>query len=326
MASVNIKEVDGGETTSPVGTEGMELDNGTTSTWIQMLNLVVRKIRETSGPTALSMGAVSDGQYLKRSGSTIIGDSVSGLSFSAYGITGFTLSNNSGDATNDIDIAVGSCLDSTFAYSMQGTAMTKQLDATWAVGTAAGGLDTGAKAASTFYYVWVIRKDSDASIDYLFSASASAPTMPAGYTYKRFTGWSFRTDAAGTPAIIPFIHAGNRFFYKSPPGLEVSTTSLSTTRTNSTRTYLPAQRTLAFCNVYVLRASANAAVYFSNPDMTDLAISETATPLASGGNKNNIGLWYQHDILTDASGVISYVAAGASTTLYVAPLGWTVLQ
>jgi len=30
-------------------------------------------VRETSGPTTLTMGAVSDGQYLKRSGSTVIG-------------------------------------------------------------------------------------------------------------------------------------------------------------------------------------------------------------------------------------------------------------
>ena len=30
-------------------------------------------VRETSGPTTLTIGAVSDGQYLKRSGSTVIG-------------------------------------------------------------------------------------------------------------------------------------------------------------------------------------------------------------------------------------------------------------
>jgi hypothetical protein len=33
---------------------------------------------ETSGPTALALGAVADGQYLKRSGSTVVGSAVSG--------------------------------------------------------------------------------------------------------------------------------------------------------------------------------------------------------------------------------------------------------
>jgi hypothetical protein len=32
-----------------------------------------RGLRETSGPTTLAMGAVADGQYLKRVGSTIVG-------------------------------------------------------------------------------------------------------------------------------------------------------------------------------------------------------------------------------------------------------------
>lgn len=77
MTNAYIKGVSGGETTSPVGTEAIELDNGSDSTWIQILNLVTRKLRETSGPTVLSMGAVSDGQYLTRSGSTIVGATTS---------------------------------------------------------------------------------------------------------------------------------------------------------------------------------------------------------------------------------------------------------
>lgn len=39
---------------------------------------LARGLRETAGPTTLSMGAVADGEYLKRSGSTIIGGSPSG--------------------------------------------------------------------------------------------------------------------------------------------------------------------------------------------------------------------------------------------------------
>lgn len=38
-----------------------------------MVNTVARGLRETAGPTILTMGAVADGQFLQRSGSTVIG-------------------------------------------------------------------------------------------------------------------------------------------------------------------------------------------------------------------------------------------------------------
>lgn len=44
----------------------------------QVGNLVVRNIYETGGPTALALASIPDGQYLRRSGSTIIGSSPSG--------------------------------------------------------------------------------------------------------------------------------------------------------------------------------------------------------------------------------------------------------
>ncbi|MDH5664735.1 MAG: hypothetical protein OEY10_00355 [Nitrosopumilus sp.] len=47
----------------------------------------------------------------------------------------------------------------------------------------AGGLDTGSEANSTQYYLYVIFGTSGSNL--LLSLSATAPTMPAGYTYKR---------------------------------------------------------------------------------------------------------------------------------------------
>jgi len=77
MANVYVQGVNGGETTTPTGEEGIELDDGSTSTWIKIKNLIGRKLRETSGPTTLSMGAIADGEYLKRDGSNIIGATAS---------------------------------------------------------------------------------------------------------------------------------------------------------------------------------------------------------------------------------------------------------
>lgn len=48
----------------------------------------------------------------------------------------------------------------------------------------AGGLDTGAVAANTIYYLWLIRKSSDGTISAIFSLSSTSPTMPSGYDQK----------------------------------------------------------------------------------------------------------------------------------------------
>lgn len=56
----------------------------------------------------------------------------------------------------------------------------------------AGGLDTGAEGSSTTYYVWLIRKSSDGTVNGLLSTSATAPTMPSGYDQKRLV--SFRRN------------------------------------------------------------------------------------------------------------------------------------
>ena len=47
----------------------------------------------------------------------------------------------------------------------------------------ANGLDTGAEAANTIYYVWVIRKSSDGTVAALFSTSSAigSITFPSGY-------------------------------------------------------------------------------------------------------------------------------------------------
>jgi hypothetical protein len=51
-------------------------------------------------------------------------------------------------------------------------------------GSGANGLDTGAEAGNTWYYGWVIYNPSTQTVAGLLSTSATAPTMPSGYTAK----------------------------------------------------------------------------------------------------------------------------------------------
>lgn len=50
----------------------------------------------------------------------------------------------------------------------------------------ANGLDTGAEAADTWYYIWVIYNGT--TVAGLISASSTSPTMPATYTHKALVG------------------------------------------------------------------------------------------------------------------------------------------
>ncbi len=71
----------------------------------------------------------------------------------------------------------------------------------------ANGLDTGTEAASTWYYLYLIKNPSSGAVAGLFStvneSNTGAITMPSGYTLKRQLPIAVRNDASAN--IIPFI-------------------------------------------------------------------------------------------------------------------------
>lgn len=84
----------------------------------------------------------------------------------------------------------------------------------------AGGLDTGALAASTWYAVFLIVAD-DGTQSTLCSLSATAPTLPSGYTYFVRVGW-IRTDGTANKYPLSFIQSGRRVRYKVAAGSNVT--------------------------------------------------------------------------------------------------------
>lgn len=83
----------------------------------------------------------------------------------------------------------------------------------------ANGLDTGALAASTWYSVWVIWNGTTTAG--LLSLSATAPTMPSGYTHKARVGW-IRTDASGNKYPLGFRQYGRRVQYVAASGTNLT--------------------------------------------------------------------------------------------------------
>lgn len=127
-------------------------------------------------------------------------------------IAGLTLSNNGTDATNDIDIAVGVATSSDQgAVISLGSALTKQLDASWAVGTNAGMRATGAAITDTTYHIFLIRRPDTGVVDIAADTSASganiAANTNAAYTQVRRIGSILRESGA----IVTFKQWGDNF-------------------------------------------------------------------------------------------------------------------
>lgn len=233
---------------------------------------------------------------------------------------GLTLSNNGTDATNDIDIATGIAADGGNTETMTlGSALTKRLDAAWAVGTNQGGLDTGS-IANTTYHVWLIKRSDTGVVDVLFSASASAPTMPTSYDYKRRIGSIVRTGAA----IKAFVQRGDVFTWAVPVADYNASNPGGTAQTV----------TLTLPTGIVVESRINAGIYGSIASViygivTPLAITDT-TPTST---LNNMALNNDASgpftsfmsVETNTSAQIRYRLSGSAAGLntLVVTQGWT---
>ena len=85
----------------------------------------------------------------------------------------------------------------------------------------ANGLDTGVSAINTWYYVWVIWNGTTTAG--LLSLSATAPTMPGGYTHKARVG-AVRTDGTANKYPLSYTQFGNNARYKLAAGSNVTAT------------------------------------------------------------------------------------------------------
>jgi len=129
-------------------------------------------------------------------------------------IGGFILSNNTTDAANDLDISAGICIseDGSETIIELTSALTKQLDAAdFVAGTNQGGKPSAlTETSSTWYHVFAIVKDSDASVDVYFDTSITAANIPSGYTAYCLLGSIFN-DSGST--IQQFIQTKNLFMW-----------------------------------------------------------------------------------------------------------------
>lgn len=229
------------------------------------------------------------------------------------------------DTDHDITVAVGEARDGGHTANLVlAAAITKQIDAAWAVGDAQGGLDTGSVGNATWYHVWLIKRSDTGVVDALFSTSASSPTMPSDYDLKRRIG-AVLTD--GSANIIAFVQNGDTFLWTNPP--VVSATNPGTSAVSRTLSTPLGVVTEAIVNVEISAVtSGSVAVYLSPLSVDDEAVTVTDAPLATLSSVNAANAATspstQARVFTDTSSAIRsrLSASGSSDALRIATLGW----
>ncbi|MGN7772177.1 hypothetical protein [Phyllobacterium sp. 22552] len=235
---------------------------------------------------------------------------------------GLTLSNNVGDAVNDLDIAVGECAADTSPYRKLtlASAITKRLDAGWAVGSNQGGLDTGSIADGT-YHIWLIQRSDTGVVDALFSTSATAPTMPTNYDRKRRIGSIIREAAT----IIGFHQKGDKFKRR------VSVTPYNSTAAVSP----PVLRLLSVPDGIVVEPimqvnlvvnpSSNAFNTFGDAENGTAGVTVVQNVAAPAGANATSGNWIEGGFFTDTSRQLYHgvgIPAGTISSNTINMWGW----
>lgn len=240
-------------------------------------------------------------------------------------LTGLTLSNNSGDATNSIDIAVGKARsDADDANLSVATIIGKDLSVSWAAGgttgTPTGGLSSSLTLTNdTWYHVHagLVSSTVEVGIDDSFTGA----TLVADHSFSNLRRIGSVKRLTATNRI--FVQYGDEVWHSDPP-LNVDVTDQGTTAISRTLEVPPGASFLAIVN-HLHDTTGGGYVYIrpDNTDITDEAPSDTAAPLAQiGGESSAIQPAGQMFVRTDATSGITTRATAASTTVRISTLGY----
>lgn len=219
-------------------------------------------------------------------------------------LSGYNLSRAN---TTTITIAAGEASSSANTVLMTRAAISKNTSA-WAVGTSAGGLDTGTIAADTWYYFYIIYRSDTGVVDAIMSLSSTSPALPTGYTHYRYIG-AMQTNASSQWP--QFIQTGREFYWVTPP-LDI-TTAASGTIAVTAGLSVPSGRKM----VVLVNATPQQVLYLS-----DLGTADLVPSVANGYSSVAVSAGGQAKITTNTLGQIRY-RCSVNGTLYISTVGWT---
>lgn len=260
-------------------------------------------------------------KYERASGLPVVGTSVP----RSY-LAGCTMS--TAGASTTMTIAACQSTDSTNVVTMSTSSSIAKTTGAWAVGSATGCLDTGAIANATWYHFYEIMRADTGIVDILCSTSASAPTMPSNYSYKRRIGSGLTN---GSAQWVAFSQQGDEFIWLASV-LDVSANNPGTGAVTRTMASIPTGIKVWHIGNWNSRnagAAVNQVMLISAMDQNDEAPVANAAPLFSvgepysgfGANDAAVGRFV---VRTNTSAQIRsrLFASDANVTLYATTIGW----
>jgi len=136
--------------------------------------------------TEIDTGALANSDTLIPT-SKAVTTAIAGVGSGGFGglYVNLSIKNNSTNPNYQMDVSATTILlENSSKAILRIDALSETVDIT---ASGVNGLDTGSEAGSTWYHIWAIAK-ADGTKDCLLSASATAPTLPDGYTYKAYLG------------------------------------------------------------------------------------------------------------------------------------------
>lgn len=224
-------------------------------------------------------------------------------------IKGLIASNNTTDATNDIDISSGVVeINSRIVRSTE--TFTKRLDAEWAEDSGSGGLFSGTKANSTTYHLFAMRNTSTGAIDFGFDTDATGANKPSGWDVVRI--WSVITNGSGV--IIPFTQYGDYCEWVSP--VEDISATINATAALYALSVPSGISVRAEFNVYC--AGGSDYIYLTSPAQTN-----AAADFSTGRLNNQTTQTFMQRFTNTSRQVRIDAATGSTTTTKILTYGYT---
>ena len=195
---------------------------------------------------------------------------------------GFRLSNNPAYIDSGIQISGGDyrSVDGVISLSLA-TPLRKKLDAAWATGDNAGGLDTGALVAGQDYHAHIIG-GAGMPDDVVFSTSPLNPVLPTGYTYFLPVGGVVLSSAA---KILPFLQTGGWFYYMMP---QTAANNVGVGASQALALPVPKGVKVLADFIVVPQNSSGAFFMVKDPDLGALSDSASVANFGGGANTTQV--------------------------------------
>lgn len=216
-------------------------------------------------------------------------------------------------STTSFSVGAGVAGDTTFTDMMLLASTFTKTSAAWAAGTGNGGkMSAAAFAASTWYYVYLLKNPTTGVVDCGFDVSPTSPTLPTGYTLYRIIG-AVKTD--GSVHFLQWImYADGTQEWVSPP-TDINDSTLTTTKKSYTLTTVPVIPCRV--NFYVLVSGGSAGILVDIYGNTSIAdVNPTAGNAIAATQVSSVAIVQLDNIVINA-GVLYARSNTASTTLLV---------